>query len=169
MEKRENLPSNSGSELVKKTKDADTLSLDAIPVEMQERVGRIIATHAQYEGPLPPPALFRDYGAVVPDAPERILKQFEANSNHFRETSTNALKAEISVDRRAQWMAFFLVIAGIGSAIYLAERDHTVVAVSVVGTLLIAVLVNFLGHLGKPAAEPSQEKKPERKKLPRRK
>lgn len=169
MAKKEIQPSNVGGQLANKVGNAEALVLDAIPVEMQERVGKIIATYAQYEGPLPPPALFRDYGAVVPDAPERILKQFEENSAHFRETSRTALHGEIGVDKRAQWMAFALVLIGIGSAIYLAERGHTVVAVAVIGTLLIGVLVNFLGHLGKDPKANANEDRPARKKPARRK
>jgi hypothetical protein len=49
---------------------------------------------------------------MVPDAPERILKVFEQDSEHVRTVQAKALDAQISKDRRGQWMAFFVIIGG---------------------------------------------------------
>lgn len=124
--------------------------VDAIP-SSQERIVQLVARQASsYEGPIPPPALFKQYGEVVADAPERILQQFEKDAEHFRNTTTTALKGEIAHNLRAQWMAFALVLIGIAAAIYEAGVGHQAIAGAIIVTLLVAVLVNFLRPNGKP-------------------
>jgi len=39
----------------------------------------------KYSGPLPPPGLLQGYGDIEKSFPERIMADFEKNSQHFRE------------------------------------------------------------------------------------
>ena len=48
---------------------------------------------------------------VVPDMPERILKQFEEDSAHFRESQKKALQGDLDFDTRSQWMAFAIIVS----------------------------------------------------------
>lgn len=75
-----------------------------------KREKRLIAAQ-QYVGPIPPAEEFAKYGQVIPDAPERILKVFEADSEHTRNMQRLALEGEIKRDRRGQWMAFTVLLA----------------------------------------------------------
>ncbi|MEI6286187.1 MAG: DUF2335 domain-containing protein [Bacillota bacterium] len=65
-------------------------------------------------GPLPHPAVFAQYAQVIPDSPERMLKVFEEDSKHTRDMQIRALEAEVSKDKRGQWMAFLIIIATVG-------------------------------------------------------
>ena len=76
--------------------------------------GQVIAAAQQFSGPIPPPEVFEKYGYVIPDAPERILKVFELDSQHTREMQKAALEAETKRDSRAQWMAFSIMLAALG-------------------------------------------------------
>jgi uncharacterized membrane protein len=64
----------------------------------------------QYTGPIPTAEEFLKYGQVMPDAPERILRVFEADSEHVRGMQIRALNGEISRDCRGQWMAFVILM-----------------------------------------------------------
>ena len=37
--------------------------------KVEKRVAQLVSQHASYEGPIPHPDVFRQYGEVVPDAP----------------------------------------------------------------------------------------------------
>ncbi len=76
--------------------------------------GQVIAAAQQFSGPIPPPEVFQQYGHVIPDAPERILKVFELDSQHTRDMQKAALDAETKRDSRAQWMAFGIMLAALG-------------------------------------------------------
>ena len=125
MAKRENTP-NSESQVVPVKDNSPDLSSPESGQFLgpEQRIQRLVAQRTQYEGPLPPPALFREFGQVVPTAPERILKQFELDSEHFRKISSKALDSETSSTARSQWMAFALVIGCVGAAFTFARYGH---------------------------------------------
>ena len=67
--------------------------------------------------------------------PERILKQFELDSEHNREMDKTALKADINFDKRSQWMAFFAMMSGVFGTLCLAYLGKDVAAVvTAIGT-----------------------------------
>lgn len=80
----------------------------------QEIKARLIAAQQSFSGPIPPPEIFRQYGDVIHDAPERIFRVFEKDSDHTREMQMTALKAEIARDKRAQWMSFSIMLFTLG-------------------------------------------------------
>ena len=65
----------------------DTLSRIAQlsdPINQSNEKVHAVVTNSRFEGPLPPPDIFKRYSETIPDAPERILKQFEEDSAHVR-------------------------------------------------------------------------------------
>jgi uncharacterized membrane protein len=42
----------------------------------------LVGVHQHFSGPLPPPALLKQYDDVAPGAAERILKKFESQTDH---------------------------------------------------------------------------------------
>lgn len=105
---------------------------------------------------MPSPQILHGYQALVPDAPERILKQYELDAAHLREVSILALRSEIGDTRRAQWIACGLVVFGLAIATWLAFSKHTEVAVAIVVTLLVTVVINFLNSYKQE--QPQEEK-----------
>lgn len=79
----------------------------------------------QFSGPLPPPAVFRQYEQVQPGFAERIMRMTEKELDHQISMDQAQLKlrdklldAEIRAFTRAQWFTFalvcaFLTIAGV--------------------------------------------------------
>ena len=100
-------------------------------------------------GPIPSAEEFAKYKEVMPDLPERLVKQFEADSITNRELQKmaqsaeielqkNAQKADIAYEKRSQWMAFSIILVGLISTFILAYLDKDTAAVTTgIGTLAI--------------------------------
>lgn len=134
----------------------------------EQRIQRLVAGRSEYEGPLPPPALFREFGQVVPTAPERILKQFELDSEHFRKISSKALDGEINSSSRAQWMAFVLVIACVVAAFALARYGHETIAGILLASTLVPIVLKYLGQNEEAPKETEKTAPRARKSKPKR-
>lgn len=77
-----------------------------------------------YQGPIPPPVIMEGYRNLDASFPERIMNEFEKNSEHIRVMQEKAQDAEIAKDRRGQWMAFVLALLLLGiiaSSLYLGN------------------------------------------------
>jgi uncharacterized membrane protein len=107
-----------------------------------ERVRQVILA-SSYSGPMPPPALFKQYGEVVADAPERILRVFEADSKHVNKLQESALSAQIAENRRIHWMAFTLILCLFAISIYFANAKQEVLAGLVFTTGLAGAIVQL--------------------------
>ena len=105
----------------------------------------IIATeHQLYSGPIPHPNILRLYDELVPGAARELIDEAKANGAHERKKEQDALNALINRDRRAHWMACFLVFSGFFLIWLLSYHGHDWVAAAVAGTLLGSVITGFL-------------------------
>lgn len=107
--------------------------------------------------PLPPPEDFAKYKEVMPDLPERIVKQFEEDSSVTRELKKERQKATIELqksaqeadfafDKRSQWMAFGLIALGLIGTILLAYLDKDAASLA---TAIGTVFLIFKGTFSK--------------------
>ena len=112
--------------------------------KVEKRVAQLVSQHASYEGPIPHPDVFRQYGEVVPDAPQRILKVFEQDSKHARDIQTAALNAQRADNRRIHWMAWSLVIAGFVMSGLFALLNKDTLAAVILATTIGAIAYSFL-------------------------
>lgn len=55
----------------------------------------------EYSSPIPLPKILKGYKEVDPTFPERIMKEFEKNSEHARQQEQKALEAQIKESNRA--------------------------------------------------------------------
>lgn len=83
----------------------------------------------QYIGPLPPPDIMRGFRDVDPSFPERIMAEFEKNSDHGKEQEVKALQAQIQETKRGQYMAMAVIIVGLAGTFALAYLDKNVASV----------------------------------------
>ena len=90
---------------------------------------KVVATTEQHTGPIPTADEFARYREVLPDAPERILKVFEADSKHTREMQKSGLDAAVAFDKRSQYMAFTIIMGGVTGTLILAYLDKDVAAI----------------------------------------
>ncbi|MGX2031913.1 MULTISPECIES: DUF2335 domain-containing protein [Methylocaldum] len=108
-----------------------------------ERIQSVVSQQ-HFSGPIPPPEIFRQYGEIIPDAPERILRVFEDDSKHAREIAFAALNAQKGDNRRAHWMAWSLITIGMCLVAFLAYIDKDILAGVVAGSTLVAIATGFL-------------------------
>jgi uncharacterized membrane protein len=110
---------------------------------------RVLA--ASFEGPLPPPSLFRDYESICPGAAERILKMAENQASHRQKLEATAFEAGIEqmrgvfLERRiGQIFALVLSLAFLGMGAFIALHGESVVG-GLIGTLGISTIaVTFI-------------------------
>ncbi len=78
-----------------------------------------------FHGPLPPPEIFKGYNSIVPGAAERILANFEAESNHRRSIETKIIDSDARETLLGQVFALTIgvvaIVTGGVAAIFGAE------------------------------------------------
>lgn len=104
-------------------------------------------------GPIPSAEEFAKYKEVMPDLPERLVKQFEEDSVSARELQKMAQLAEIELqksaqtadiayEKRSQWMAFVIILTSFISTFVLAYLGKDTAAVT---TAISALVMIFKG------------------------
>lgn len=119
-----------------------------IPPEILERlpanVQGAVVEAALFQGPLPPPALFKEYDQVVPGAAERILALAENNQSHRTSWETIALTEQANEVRRGQYMGFALAFGMLIGAVFCAHIGQPWVAGALVASSMAGVVTAFL-------------------------
>lgn len=106
---------------------------------------------------LPPPDIMRQYGAVIADAPERILKILEADSAHLRERQLNIINAKMNDIQRVHWMSYSFIAGGYGMALIFAMMNKDVLAGIVLTTTIIGTVTSFMKQRHDRATDVSEK------------
>ena len=114
--------------------------LDALP----ERVRTSVVEAASFEGPLPPPSMYREYDRVLPGSADRILAMAEREQAHRVSIEGTALKASANDSKLGQYFGFSLALVCIVGGIYLAIQGQTVAAVALIVASAIGLAGRFL-------------------------
>lgn len=122
----------------------DALSRIAQPNSPINHNNSTVHSVSRFEGPLPHPDIFKRYSETIPDAPERILKQFEEDSTHIRNMQSNALEAQKQDNSRVHWMAWSLIIGGYILSAFFAYFNKDWLAAIILGTTLGGTIIGFL-------------------------
>lgn len=93
---------------------------------------------------IPQPEILRQYREFIGDAPERILRVFEADSACIRDVRSHALESRIKDNRRFQWMAYSLITGGYGISVLFACMNKDVLAGIVLTTTIIGTVTGFM-------------------------
>lgn len=68
--------------------------LDQVPDPARREIRQLFLAFARYQGPLPPPQMFRDYEDVLPGAADRIIAMTEKEQSHRHRWEADALRAD---------------------------------------------------------------------------
>lgn len=109
----------------------------------EQRIEQTLS-QAHFSGPIPHPEIFKLYGDIVKDAPERILKVFEDDSKAVRNLPEKALEAQKEDNRRAHWMAWSLVVLSFCLSLGFALLNKDILAGATLGTTLLGIVTGFL-------------------------
>jgi uncharacterized membrane protein len=102
------------------------------------------ATQTQWKGPLPPPAVLREFDVLVPNGAERIFAQFEKESAHRRDCEEKQLKFLIRDSRIGQGLAGLYALCAFGVTAYAISIGANWVAGVLGGGTIVGGIVAFL-------------------------
>ena len=96
------------------------------------------------KGPLPPPAILEDFQRIVPDAPERILRQWELEADHRRAYERTALDATVRREALGQISAVLFALTALGVSAFAIWMHEPWVAATIGGGTIVSVVGAFL-------------------------
>ena len=97
-----------------------------------------------WQGPLPPPAVLEGFARLVPDAPERIFRQWELEAEHRRTYERHALDAATRRDVRGQISALVFAVAALSVSAFALWLGQPWVAGTIGGGTIASVVGAFL-------------------------
>jgi len=109
-----------------------------------------LQTEEMWAGPLPSPRTLSEFKSLVPDAPERIFRQWEEETKHRRDYENRALDASISRDRRGQWGAIVFALGALMVSAFAIWMGHPWIGAILGGGTIASVVGAFLASR-KPA------------------
>jgi uncharacterized membrane protein len=95
-----------------------------------------------YSGPLPHPGILRQYQEIVPDAPERILRMAEKQSEHRLEIEKRVVKGSMINERLGLAAGFIVCMSALFLGTKILLSGHEVYGFAAIVTAL-ASLVGF--------------------------
>ena len=104
----------------------------------------IEASVTRYQGPLPSPAVLREFEAIRPGAADILFSELVAQGHHRRELEAKAVASEI---RRAYWgmmCGFTLGLVGLMTAAFFAHLGHPISGAAVGGLSLVSLVSVFV-------------------------
>jgi len=121
------------------------------PAKRGQKEQQVSIQHAHYEGPLPPPALLRQYDEIHPGFADRIIAGWEAETAHRHELERTVVSAEIEAQKhipkeikRGQVLAFVLSLFFLATGAFLAYCDKQVSGTILGSTGFLGVIASFL-------------------------
>ena len=108
----------------------------------------VVERGAYWRGPLPPPAVIEQFRDLVPDAPERIFRQWEGESEHRRAYEKAALEASIRRDLIGQISATLFALSALAVALFALWMGEPWVAGVIGGGTIVSVVGAFLYRRG---------------------
>lgn len=125
--------------------DLDTLLGEVVDGELSpETRKRVSAIIAQHRGPLPPPAMLKEYGEVVPGLEKLIVEQWTSETTHRRKQENELRRAFIRSEVLGQLFGFLLGLLTLAVAAYAISEDQAgpgIAALLVGGGVLVGTAV----------------------------
>lgn len=94
---------------------------------------------AQWSAPLPPPAVFREYEALLPGATQRLFNLHEEQVNHRIEMEQQMAPTVRKAHLRGQWMSYSLALTALVLSGVMAVWGRGVVAGLVAGLVIVPI------------------------------
>lgn len=165
MEKSTELDSQESQQEPEDTCSQSTELIDKIehelvenPVVLERLLDRpqvmAMVSRTAFRGPLPPPAMLREYNDIVPGAAERILERSEKEQAHRHRVTEKSVDGAIRKDRRGQWMAYSITLIILAIATVFSLKGQTVFAGTLITVDLIGLASVFaIGRISKSSSD----------------
>lgn len=114
---------------------------------------RTIRRSELFQGPIPPPAILREYDQVHPGLADRIVSMAENQSRHRQEIEKGVISTRNRNEARGQTYAFILAIAVILGSIWLISSGRSTEGLAAIITEIVALAGVFIYGRKKQEAE----------------
>ncbi len=125
----------------------DTI-LKAVPEEQKGEAIKalMIIKEEAFEGPIPPPSLFREYEAILPGSADRILNLAEKQQTHRIEIEKSAVNSQMKQGERGQIFGFIIFLIGIAlTVVFIIFDMKTFAGIFATGTMAVIIGLFILG------------------------
>jgi len=135
----------------------------------QAEEGSLVAMQAEFRGPLPPPEVLQRYEEIHPGTAERVLQQFERETQHRHAIEQKIVdgqlelqRAEIPAFRLGQVFAFIIAVVGLLASAYCVSTapsaGHAWAGAGIAGISLASLTGVFIyGRKAKAAEEAAKQ------------
>ena len=107
-----------------------------------------VALHQQsvqsFSGPLPPPAVLKEFNQIVPGAAGRIIKMAEGQFTHRTEIEKKVIDSDISRSKWGQVLGFIIAILGLLVSLITILRGQEVSGSIIGGGTLVSLVSVFM-------------------------
>ena len=125
--------------------EADQETIPAVVLEALPDETRIAYVQSiSFKGPIPPPALLKDYDKVKPGLADTIIEMAKDEQDHRHRWESSSLKAHQSDRRLSLWLGAGIAAIGILGAVVMAYLGHPWVAASALVPGVGGILVHAL-------------------------
>lgn len=135
------------------SEDAEVDDQEEIDPAEAEALEAIVVAAAQFSGPLPPPDILRAYGEVVNGGADRIVSQWERETQHRHDLENRMADAYIAGMTRAQWMAFAVILVIGAGGLVVVALGHAVVGFAAFFLALAALAASFFRNRGQVSTD----------------
>lgn len=144
----------------------EAMLLDMIPEPKKEEAKSIIKAmvvmqEESFSGPIPPPAILKQYEEMQPGSADRILKMAEKQSEHRMELEKKAIGGQVDQSKRGQVFGFILALVCIAVAfcfaLFLDMKAFASGFLSVTLVVLVGLFLNGKVSMGKDLREKSKD------------
>jgi len=132
------LPADSSEET-----GSDGSILEREPIDGKQSRQVSVAGHF-FSGPLPPPAILKQYNEVQPDFAERLLKLTEGEAAHRRELARRAQEMAATETRIGQIFGLVVALAGFATSAWLGSAGLPGAASAVGGATIVGLVSVFI-------------------------
>lgn len=117
---------------------------DHLPPEQREMLIEVMEASSSHRGPLPTPAMLREYEAILPGLAERIVRLPEREQEHRHQTMETILRRDARLRDRGQVFGMLALVIVLAFCAYLASIGAAKIAGAVAIALVIAVVGIFV-------------------------
>ncbi len=124
---------------------------DVIPApEKEKKLPQAVATRAVvtreviFSGPLPPPAILRQYESILPVSAERIFKMAEQQHNHRMHLEKEVIGGDVKRSNRGLICGTVVMLATLALCAYLGKSPQMVYALALLVAEMGSLLAAFL-------------------------
>lgn len=123
--------------------------------------GEIIYQEQRFELkkiPIHAPENLEKYAEIDPSFPERVLQAFEAEGQHRRRLEERAVRNEFFLNVFKLVLALLVVLSVLGVGCFYLLHNAATQGAGIIGAVVVALAVAFLGIKQDKAAPPEPEK-----------